>query len=246
MKGIYTLAQLTKIAISVDKGNYMRVKYPSGNIELYAPTIDVEDKCYDCQKGIIAFVYNKKLYFIPRTRKILRILHKNNFSQTTLCTPFFLGGTPLDFSDKWNQLLKEAQDYAYTDFNIFCNMWSDKMNYKPLSKELLRTCLEIPKDGIKVKDSYYTDFRPILSPYCLDLAIMNTLGKYHIHKDTCVFIYRNGKTYVTPNMDVVTVLKESGYYPKPLLVPLSNGESIVDPVIAKRWKKLVENFHFSE
>lgn len=50
-----------------------------------------------------------------------------------------------------------------------------------------------------------------------------------------IFVYIDGKTYVTKGYKIIDELREAGYKEGELFVPFSNGEAIVDPFLKKKW-----------
>ena len=66
----------------------------------------------------------------------------------------------------------------------------------------------------------------------------NVLGYYSMNNGRTVFIYRDGHTYVTKGYWVIDKLKKAGYQRGSLFVPFSNGEQIVDPLLAAKWESI--------
>ncbi len=74
-----------------------------------------------------------------------------------------------------------------------------------------------------------------------DFQLLAFMGTYWQNNGIVVFVDENGKQYVTPFcFQIKQMLRDAGYLEKPLNVPLSNGEQIVDPTLAATWNSLFE------
>lgn len=145
---------------------------------------------------------------------------------------------------------------ATTTSDVFlglCAAWCDKHNIGTLSDELIeKNSICIPNKGITVytsKGISYTYYSILKGKNIKDDKFnAGRLGKYTISNDEkrILFIYRDGKTYVTRNtVEVVEELNHNGYRQmSPLYevyVPLCPGEAIADPDLKKKWDGIMSN-----
>lgn len=237
MKELTTLTNVMEMAIAIK--NPIRVKHINQPIVTFAPTIDVEDGCYEVNNSVISFVEDGTLYVIPYFRAVIETLRNCGFVNTPLYVPFSNGDYPVDMEMQWNNLLAEARKQRSVDFVSDCERISDEAGYRPLSEELLSKCFEMPVSGVQVKHPCWdATFYPEITGECIDCTVADKLGHYNTNNGVCVFVYRNGKTYVTRNWDVVQALRENGYREKGLHVPFSNLETILDASYAKQWASI--------
>lgn len=175
---------------------------------------------------------------------------------------------PLENEEKWVFLLEEQKRVLEAEFIGECEAFCDTNNIRKLSDEILEKCLEIPKDGIAISidtarnehNPHVVGFRGVLANdperkkmkthktvYYPEIKITGEhfnnrvarkLGTYCTNNGKVVFVYRNGKTYVSKFYDVVKALQEAGYIKVPMLVPLSHGEVITDPDLKAKWDSL--------
>lgn len=211
------------------QNNYLLVNYTHNSFF---------ERCYNCNNGVIIFVYDYITYVTPYTRKTMDIINKTYFKKTDMYVPFSNGDYPVDEKARWDAILERARKQLDCELEEkFCN-FSNKIGVKSIDSKLLKKCFKIPTSGLAIefKNSHTHIFPEISNSY--DAFSIEKLGHYYTNKGVCVFVYCNGKTYVTPDCTIVDVLKDAGYELFPMYVPFSNGEKIVDTKYAKQWEKI--------
>lgn len=196
------------------------------------------NRVYNTCNSVIAFVDKDVQYVIPYMRRIRSILENDGYVlNTSIYVPFSQGDYPLRDKKHWNKLKSVAKKQNRLDFIEDCIKYSDIQEYGILEEEHLKKCFEIPKEGIKVKRVLSgTTYYPLLQSF--DCSVDRKLGHYCINKAVCVFVYRNGKTYVTCNEKVISALKEAGYLEGDLFVPFSNEEKMQNAYYQNMWEQI--------
>ena len=134
---------------------------------------------------------------------------------------------------------KEAHETYKSDFVNDCERYCDKHDILPLSKEILSNCFQIPEGGVRVKHPHYEScIHPVITETCLDCFVIERLGTYCYNNGRVVFVYRDGKTYVTKGYKILKYLAEAGFVKGDIFVPFSNGETIIDPVLRSKWDNI--------
>lgn len=233
-RSITMVEDLKRIAMSSDMTIYYK-NFSNDETSLFEPIItEEEEKCYETNNSVLAFVDNKTLYFLPYFAKALNILIDNGFVNKHIYVPFS-SGRERPLSHKWDYLVTYAKEERAKDFKADCERFCDKHHIGTISENLLDSCLKLPDSGISLHHMYWDQ---IVFPElcgCLDSTATEKIGHYNTNNGVCIFVYRDGNTYVTRNIDVVYALKENGYKEYGFFVPFSNGEFIQDPVYAQKW-----------
>lgn len=213
-----------------------------GKIDIIDPKkINGEDNTYFLNNSIIFFWHEGVMYVVPYFRVVIEVLHQNDFNYQAQDIPFTQGTHLMDedLNIRWKKILARSRKQKTLDFQSDCEVLSDEKGFKPISDELLSHCMEIPSYGIGLKRAHVErNFLPIITEQCFNSVTMNCLGRYNTNNDMCVFVYRNGNTYITNHSSVVDALAENGYKRGNLLVPLSFGEIITTPFYAKKWEDI--------
>ena len=192
------------------------------------------NQTYHHCNNTVAFVSDNILYVIPHTKKIISLLLANKFKNKVMFVPFANGDYPIVEEERWRNLQKEARAELEEEFVKNCEAYSDKHGFKCISANLLSKCLEIPMEGIPTSTFHYVCLPVATSFY----SVPKEIGTYSTFENVCLFVYRDGKTYVTPNAAVPLALKEAGYYRGNRGVPFVCGEIIQDYHYYKLWKEL--------
>ena len=138
------------------------------------------------------------------------------------------------------------------DFLDFCTEWCDENEIGTLSDNLIKEkSICIPKEGITTVEHYVASkYFPVLDGKFFkgDKLTTERLGKYNISQDKkrLLFVYRNGKTYVTRNtQEVVNELEANGYRRMnkdyEVYVALRSSEIIVEPNLKKKWDNIMKD-----
>lgn len=238
MKAPQTMQELKEIALSITSPiticNFLNNEKTTLT-PVYEATLE---KRYCISTGIIVFIYENTFYVIPYMRTVMHLLKENGFTYYNMDIPFSNGDYPAEQKAHWENLLKMAVEQSKIDFISDCNDYSESHNFGNITKSLLDKCFEMPSTGVHVEHEFGAGIYYPLIGTSLDNVAISRLGRYCIKNGTCVFVYRNGKTYVTQDWEVVHALSLSGYVLGDLFVPFANGETIVEPVYAAKWKDI--------
>lgn len=196
--------------------------------------------CYAVNNSTICFVSENEMFVTPYTKRTIASLHHAGFHEEYFYVPFSNWDYPKNECAKWESLCKAAKKEYENDFVEECVTYCDKLNIGTISDETLQNCFEIPSTGVKVKHFYYEDcYYPILDfTMEFDCTAVECIGHFCTNNGKVVFVYRNGKTYVTKGYKILDELKSAGYTEMGLFVPFSNGEEIIDPILRKSWESI--------
>lgn len=247
MKEITTLEKLKEVAIAVKEDytiylselNKERMLKPQTN-----STLKKLEKGYKVTNGTIAFVSGNVQYAIPYMRQIIEILIENGFKQKYMIkVPLSKTNYPIELKEQWEALIKMVQEYNLQEFVDDCNKFCDEHEFGSIEHKLIEKCFEIPKFGVHVRQVSGENifYYPAIIRTYLDYTAVEKLGKYSIKNDVIAFVYRDGKTYVTPDKEVLKAIREAGFIEEEdMIVPFANGEEIQDRGYANLWKKICE------
>ena len=193
---------------------------------------------YAVNNSTICYVYRREVYVTPWTQSAERTLLKAGLSEENFYVPFSNWDYPKNEEQRWVGLWKKAMESYILDYEANCAKWCCRHHIGALAENTMRRCFRIPSDGISVKHPLYeTDVYPACGgEICMDSTVEDKLGRYCSNNGKVVFVYRDGHTYVARGYWILSELKDAGYTEGSLFVPFSNGEIIVDPVLAKRWE----------
>lgn len=187
----------------------------------------------------VSFIHEDEFFVTPYTRDVISTLRAAGFVEKSFYVPFSNWDYPKAEEAKWNMLRKKAQEAYAQEFVEDCFKWCDEHHIGALSDKTLENCFEMPADGVKVKRLYFEEcFYPIVRGTCLDCTVVDKLGKYCTNNGRVVFVYRDGKTYVTKGYGILSELRAVGYTEAGLFVPFSNGEEILDFGLKARWDSI--------
>ncbi len=236
-----TLRELEQVAFVIDSA--LLVRYPQTNQQRYLnPYVDKKlEAGYCTNNGMVSFVSNGKFYVIPYMRKVINVLSQNGFTEKSINVPFSNMDYPMD--DKLLYYLEYLKAAAYEqsiqDFKEDCENFADSHGFKTIDKSLLEQCFEIPGRGIRVKlHNSIGVYLPIIQHQVFGAQAERNIGRYATNNGITVFVYFNGKTYVTSNPKVLSALTEAGYTPGVLPVPFSNFEKVLDSEYEAQLKRL--------
>ena len=194
------------------------------------------DGSYAINNSTVCFVFNGEAYATPYTRAGVAALVEAGLSEERFYVPFSNGSYPKQDRVKWERLRKEARNSYYGDCEADSLQWCDEHGVGSLSDADLKRCFKIPRGGVAVRSRGHEG---MICPIADEMHISrNVLGYYSMNNGRTVFIYRDGHTYVTKGYWVIDKLKKAGYQRGSLFVPFSNGEQIVDPLLAAKWESI--------
>lgn len=194
---------------------------------------------YATNNSTVAFVSEGEMYVAPYTRSLIIALIKAGFLRENFYVPFSNGDLPQYEWNQWESLRDSAhqsyEDDLITEYEKYC----DEHCIGTISEKTLENCFEIPEEGIKVKYQHFEDiYYPFMNHGFFQNECNKYLGKYCFNNGRVVFIYRNGKTYVTKGYKIVEELKAAGFSRTDLFVPFSNGEKICNYVLREKWESI--------
>lgn len=234
------LMELKKESIRVYSG--MTVVFPQFhqeenlNIEGLVPKFN---GCYAVNNSTVCYVSDNEVFVTPYTREAMYALEEGRFRKEYFYVPFSNWDYPKNEMVTWNQLRQKAKESYKREFVEDCEKWCDKHFIGALSDKTLENCFEMPTDGVKVKHLYFEDcYYPAIQNFCLDCTAVDKLGKYCTNNGRVIFVYRDGKTYVTKGYHILDELRAAGYTKAGLFVPFSNGEEILDFCLKARWDSI--------
>lgn len=203
------------------------------------PIVGIESEGYSINNGIICFIHNNEAFVTPETKKVIEQLELEGLTRKHFCVPFSVDGAyPRNEKAKWDEMLKRAKQEHAREFLDECTRYCDKHNIGKIQAEMLERCLKIPMKGIKVKNNGVLQrVYPLLNSGCLDSVAESIIGHFACSNGVIVFVYRDGKTYLSRDSNIILKLKELGYLEsRGVTVPLSNGEIICDFLLRYQWE----------
>lgn len=208
------------------------------NISELAPKFN---DCYATNNSTVCFVSDNEVFVTPFTRRALRSLRSAGFCEKHFYVPFSNGDYPKSEQLRWYSLREKARKSYAEDFVEDCVSYCDEHHIGTISDETLRNCFEMPSSGVKVKHHYFEDcYYPIIDSACFDCTAVNNIGHFCTNNGKVVFVYRDGKTYVTKGYSILKELRAAGYSESGLFVPFSNGEQILDFALKTRWESITK------
>ena len=195
---------------------------------------------YAVNNSTVAFVDESgNLYVTPYTYDVIDTLCCAGYSKDNFYVPFSNWDYPKDEAAKWRMLRKKAEQAYKEEYIKDCMKYCENHGIGAISDETLAGCFKMPISGVKVKHPHFeTCFYPVITNCCLDSVAEDKLGKFSTNNGRVVFVYMNGQTYVTKGYKILSELRSAGYTETELFVPFSNGEQILDPVLAARWESI--------
>ena len=208
------------------------------NISELAPKFN---GCYATNNSTVCFVSDNEVFVTPFTRRVLNSLRSAGFCEKHFYVPFSTWDYPKSEQFKWYSLREKASRSYAEDFVEDCVSYCDEHHIGTISDETLQNCFEMPSSGVKVKHHYFEDcYYPIITSTCLDCTAINNIGHFCTNNGKVLFVYRDGKTYVTKGYDILEELRAAGYSESGLFVPFSNGEQILDFALKTRWESITK------
>lgn len=236
---IKSFNELISAAIKVHSGMLVHWPQYGENEQLQLTNVTTRNKqTYNWNNGVTVIVDNElNVYVIPSMRIVSSILrdmgYKENFG---LYVPFSNGDYPVLEKAKWDNLRKFQVEQRKVDFVNDCNAFCDKNEIGTIDEKYFDKCFEMPETGVPVKHPCWEEtYYPAITGSFLDCVAVDKLGKYTYNNGTIAFVYRDGKTYVTRDYNVLGALRAAGYKEGSLFVPFSNGETIAHVGLGARW-----------
>ena len=133
---------------------------------------------------------------------------------------------------------------AYRDDGMFstaCERYCDRHGFGRLEYKTLENCLVIPNCGIWVDHPSFSDrYDPLIDEDSTVVAVKNLICTFCYNKGVTIFVYRDGRTYVTKGEKILEELIDAGYNEAGLYVPFCNGEVIRNGFLRAFWDSIEE------
>lgn len=233
----YTIQELINDSIRFYPG--MLSVWPKFNVEeKFNFDVATFNGSYASNNGTLAFVIDNTLYVTPITRRALLAL--DGFTKKQFYVPFSNGDYPKEELCRWKKLRAMQDEQSKKCFVEDCLRYAKKYGVGTLSEDVLARCFEIPEKGVYVKHVYFEDWvYPTFAGHYFDCYHMpEMLGTYCTNNGRVVFIYKDGRTFVTKGYKILDNLRAAGFKEGGLFVPFSNGEVIQDPALRAKWEAI--------
>lgn len=126
------------------------------------------------------------------------------------------------------------------EFGQICELYAQRRGIRSLPEKLIRRCIEIPEEGFSVLYARGETkmYLPLVSP-TIDDSSVRKIGTYSVEAGICIFVYVDGRTYLTKNREVIQTLQDFGYKKEDYEVPLTQwGKIKNNEDFAQLWAKL--------
>lgn len=240
MKKYNNIMELRNAAVEVWTG--LQISWPMYNKAEPLSLGDIPEKFehkYAWNNGTIAFVDEGRVFVIPVMWNVHHLLLDEGFRIESFYVPFSSGNFPLQYKAKWEALRAEQKQSQQEQLLEDCAEYCKKNGIGEISDELLEQAMQIPAIGMKTH--HPIDGTKIYTPIggCFfDSVFANYMGTYDTNNGVCIFLCGDGKTYITKSRNAVNALEAAGYRRKKQIVPLSDGEVLVDPALKMRWSAM--------
>ena len=202
-------------------------------------------KKYGWNNGKVSFVTEDGSYYVtPYCFEVAEALREMGYEETGIYVPFSNGDIPQDkqLAEKWERLCADARkkhdEMRKREKEKHLKEVADKKMIRDLPEDVYKLSLRIPEEGLET--TWMGSEKDVTRPVS-EWKVDECMGTYCGNNGKISFVDSKGDTYVTPfYFEVGEILRNSGYNEGSLFVPLSNGEDIVDPAIAARWKIMCE------
>ena len=170
-------------------------------------------------------------------RDVIKVLNEAGLKESNFYVPFANGNFPTLLKDHWFELKMEQWTECEQELEEACRKYCKENGIGTIPDSLLSQCLQIPDEGMEMKNLYGLTWTfPLIQSGLFDCTCPNYLGKYNTKNGVCVFVNSDGKTYITRNWHVLSALVKAGYAKsKNFFVPLSSGEIPTDPKLLSKW-----------
>ena len=148
--------------------------------------------------------------------------------------------TPLISLFQWRELHLMSEKEWQVQLREKCLDLAGRLELSSFEADL-KYCIAIPPQGANVEkknhnQEEYETIRPITVFF---FFFRNLLGRYNIENGICIFVYRDGTTYLTKSKVVQENLKNGGYIRDfEMDVPFSDGGEFMNPSMKYRWENL--------
>lgn len=196
---------------------------------------------YSTNNSTIAYIDDFQVFVTPFTRQAFETLQYAGFKgcSSNFYVPFSNGDIPKLEAAEWEQLRKAARQSYRIDFTDDCGNWCDEHHIGRISEKSLAACFRMPEAGVPIKNRSYEDwYYPVCTHESMDSTVTVKLGKYCTNNGVCVFVYRDGATYVAKGSGILKELNAANFNKADFFVPFSNGEEITDSELKALWDSI--------
>lgn len=172
------------------------------------PYFEAQSGTYISNPELIVFSFNGKLYLTPYSMRIITLLWNNNFRRSSNYGINPSWKNPFKITSTWVELQDAAHCSKIKNFEKDCISFSERNKIKKIPEEILAHAIEVPSKGLKVGQKMYY---PVFQTTILDKETLPKIGKFVNTEGITIFVYRNGKTFLSSNIDLPGVLPFYGY-----------------------------------
>lgn len=239
----------TTVNVDLKKNGFLVTRYPlvsaPGGEQPYQLNLthlaEHREGEYSANNSIVCWVMDGEIYAAPYTRKLMQLLSQAGFRNGSFYVPFSNGEHPYRRNAEWQSLLLSADIAIIKDYEEDAKAWCDEHHIGSINKNLLDSCLKVPRGGIPVESGgIYSTYYPALNEACIDIVTIDRLGSYSYNAGRVAFIYRDGHTYISKDPSIIDTLEKAGYRRDNFLVPLSGSEKITDVYLRQIWDNIPE------
>ncbi len=217
-----------------------------GEVEAWQPNISEEDKCtYYSNNGIVAVIDEQGQFKVaPKTSDRIKEIRNKGYTPGSIWVPLSNKEVPVDpqIRQTWEQMQEEArQQNLEARTREYLNRYLLVAQERGIEKEIKGEWLTM--DGLEI-ESYIIGrekIEPNTDGYNTPLKRLEGVGTYTSNNGVVAIIDGEGRLRVSPrSREISEAIKEAGYTPGNIWVPLSNGELPVDPQVKEKWMGMVE------
>lgn len=242
VKHSLTLAELKRdYAIKLEDGMIIINQETSFENEVNIENlIKKYDYCYSQNEKYVCFIDEKEVFITFKNQYVIDFLEDHKFKAENFIMPLSEDNVLKYQKVRMNKVKERLNDVLEQQFSNYCIKYCEENGIFSLAKEQIENCFEIPEKGITVKRKMgIIQYMPFLQPKNFDKKQFEMLGKYNAHNGRVSFVYRDGKTYIAKGYAIIYELEKAGYQRANMLVPISNGEEIINPELRALWEKIV-------
>ena len=166
------------------------------------------EKHYSSDGHIILYVLGGRIYITPYTEWREKAVKEALFTKAVIATPFDEDEYPCE---EWAKMLDDARKEREEYFASMCKKWCEMKGINELPPNVLSSLNVVDREPARFRTSSYTfvEVRAILVKRMDSLATA-FLGKFAVHFNTVVIVYRDGTTryYNGNNLEEAQLMKE--------------------------------------
>ena len=198
------------------------------------------DGAFCTNNSTLCYVIDREVFVTPVTRSAMAAIKEAGLTRRNFYVPFSNGDWPKAEAARWRQLQEDAEYSHRREYEADLAAWCDEHHIGgELDPGVLEQCFRMPVTGVAVRQPHYeTRYYPVCNGYSIDATTVANVGNFCANNGRVVFVYRDSNTYVASGYWILKALREAGYKEAGLFVPFSNGEEIIDPLLASEWERI--------